>query len=148
MALGTSTGGEHADVHAEFAYLFALIGSRAEAEDMLIRAEAQRRRGLTDLQAESMSVLARALLDLNADPQRSLASLDGLTRDRPMDVGDSLRWDGVMALCELMLGDADAAYRRASILLIRETRYTPVLRSSAEAGGRDGKQGSHSCCGR
>lgn len=114
MALGTSSGGEHADVHAEFAYLFALIGSRGESEDMLIRAEGQRRRGLTDLQADSMSVLARALLDLNADPERSLASLAGLPRDRPMDIGDTLRWDGVTALSELILGDADGAYERAS----------------------------------
>jgi DNA-binding SARP family transcriptional activator len=114
IALGDADEGAHADVHAEFAYLFCLIGSRAEAEDMLLRAETQRRRGLTDIQADSMSILTRALLDQISDPQRGLESVGSLTRDRPMDVGDTLRWDGVMALCDLMLGNSLDALDRAS----------------------------------
>jgi DNA-binding SARP family transcriptional activator len=109
VQLGLSSGGEHGDVHAEFAYLFALIGRRQQAGEMLMRAELQRRRGLSDLQADGTSVIATAFLNLAQNPHASYELMAEIPRERPLDVGDSLAYDALLGLAYLRMGESRRA---------------------------------------
>ncbi len=109
IELGLASGSEHGDVHAEFAYLFALIGRRQRAEEMLVRADIQRGRGLSDIQADATSAIARAFLHLTSAPKRSIDYMEAQPRERPLDVGDSLAQDALLSLAHLMAGEPDVA---------------------------------------
>lgn len=113
VELGLSSGSEHADVHAEFAYLFALIGRRQRAEEMLVLGDIQRGRGLSDIQAEATSAIARAFLHLTSAPGRSIECMEAQPRERPLDVGDSLAQDALLSLAHLIAGEHEVASRIA-----------------------------------
>ena len=111
--LGLSTGAEHADVHAEYAYLCALTGDRERAEQMLVSADALLRQGLSDLQAVATTALARAFLSLAENPEDALDVMARQPRERPLDMGDTLAYDTVVAYGWLLVGETKQASEMA-----------------------------------
>lgn len=116
IALSLSSGQELGDVHAEIAYLSAATGDHLRAELMLEIADRKTSQGLTDLQAVTTAAFARALLAAPEDPKQALAALGSLAPERPLDVGDSLARQVLLALVYLLDGnraEASAVIRQA-----------------------------------
>lgn len=113
IELGLSTGGEHADVHAQYAYLCALTGDRERAERMLLSADALLRQGLSDLQAVATTALARAFLSLASDPRGALDLMARQPRERPLDMGDTFAYDILVALGHVLSAHLSVASEMA-----------------------------------
>ena len=116
---GLALGDEHGDVDAEVAYLFAVIGKRQQAEEMLLRADLLRQRGLSDLQADNTAAIATAFLLLTSEPHELLRIMSQQSRDRPLDLGDSSMVDALIALAQLQAGNRVAAEAVARPALAR-----------------------------
>jgi DNA-binding SARP family transcriptional activator len=123
IELGLSSGKEHGDVHAEFAYLYALVGQRERAAHMLAGADSLRRDGLSDLQGITTATVARAFLSMATAPDDSLEVLGQLARDRPLDVGDSLAHQALECLAHLLAGRHELAAHAATEALARARQH-------------------------
>ena len=128
VSLSISSGEEHGDVHAEVAFLSAAIGDRVRAGRMLEIADIRNSQGLTDLQAITTATFARALLAAPTDPALALTLLGRLPSERPLDVGDTLTHQVLVALMHLLYGDRAGAIDVVSHALPR-ARVTAAERA-------------------
>jgi DNA-binding SARP family transcriptional activator len=122
ISLATSSGDEHADVLAEIAHLRTITGSDDEASEWLARSELQRRRGLTDIEAETRLAIARSHLTVRRRPQSALDILREFpTEPRPFDVADTFGYDAAFALALLLVGSHDESHAIADASAQRAT---------------------------
>jgi DNA-binding SARP family transcriptional activator len=145
LELALGSGHEHADVHADAALLFAAVGNRERADSLLFSADALEKNGLSDLHATTTATLARALLSLPADPERALALLDRIPRERPLDVGGSLAREVVEATAYLLWDDDKEALKLAQASLNKVAAWAALgararLSLVAAAAANDGQR--------
>ena len=82
FSLALSSGQEHGDVHAEFAYMYSLVGSRERAEQHLVSADSLFREGLSDLQGATTGQY-RPRIHVHGHKPRGIATCFGSAAFRP-----------------------------------------------------------------
>jgi DNA-binding SARP family transcriptional activator len=109
-----SSASAHGDVHADCAYLFAKIGESSRATQLLMSASELQRDGLGDLPSSMTTTYARALMSVSGQPADSIAQLDALPKELPLDIGISLERQVLTALARYLDGDLDGAAQEAT----------------------------------
>ena len=117
--LALSTGTERGDVHSDIAYTLATIGEHARATRLLESALELRRSGRSDVAADVVSALARAVMSLPMSPVTALAELEAVPRGLPLDTGYDLDVHTIAIAAWLMEGDTDRALQEIAVASAR-----------------------------
>lgn len=146
IRLSQATGREHADVPAEFAYDFAIIGQTSQAHKFLLSAEELRTRGHSDVVADSTANLARALLALQSNPPAALTLLSREPPQSPLDLGYGDQWYVLNAAAHLLMGNRQEAVttieRGQRMTRVRGNRRCQVRLSILNALAKDDLNGA------
>ena len=119
--LALSAGTERGDVHADIAYTLATIGEHARASRLLESALELRRVGRSDVAADVVSALARAVLALPMSPATALAELEAVPRGLPLDTGYDLDVHTIAIQAWLLQGHMDRAAHEIAIATSRSS---------------------------
>lgn len=109
IRVALSSGLERGDVHAECAFALSVVGERQRALQLLLSADELERQGRSDLTAQLITAFTRALVRIGDSPTDVAIDLRRIPPEMPLDTGYELERQLLIALAELLSGEADEA---------------------------------------
>jgi DNA-binding SARP family transcriptional activator len=147
-AQALSSHQEFADVPAELALMFAALGDRDRATELLHRADELRRDGRTDVLGNAITDGARAFLQLATQPAAAALTYQSPAFAGPLDLGHNLARAALLAQSHVLARDVDAALSTTRTALVAANargarRATARLEIIDALASRDGERLRH-----